>query len=223
MYVSVSSPDGPRCGQFDFAEGTIIEPIAPGITSSLIRFSVSRTNQHRCVGIKGFYPASDTYFTYCHQTAESIAGALAQLDRYVKEEGPFDGAIGFSQGASIIASYLLQQSKEHPTEPLPFQCAIFFSSARPFDTSSLTDGPVRWAEPEADRPLLRLPTAHLWGSEDSEYREGCQLLCAMCEDSQREVYIHGLGHEIPGPRAKEEVQGCVRAIRRTIEKASVDR
>lgn len=174
------------------------------------------------VEIKAFYPSGDTYFSYYGITSDSISQALSQLHRYIREEGPFDGIIGFSQGAVLISTYLIQLSQEQPDKPLPFRCAIFFSASRPFDTRLLTEGQVKWIEPSVNGPLLRLPTTHIWGTNDI-HQEEAKVLCSMCDESLRDIYIHGEGHEIPGPRAKEDVQGCVRAIRRTIEKASVDR
>jgi hypothetical protein len=46
----------------------------------------------------------------------------------IKEEGPFDGVMGFSQGTSIATSILLQHEIDSPEEPPPFKFAIFFGS-----------------------------------------------------------------------------------------------
>ncbi|PYH44101.1 DUF341 domain protein [Aspergillus saccharolyticus JOP 1030-1] len=175
--------------------------------------------------IEAFYPASDQYFAYYHAHPQSITEALSQLHRYLEEEGPFDGAIGFSQGACLIATYLIHQTQQAPSQPLPVRCAIFFSAARPFHVPSLQAGEIHWLDEPGLPPVtpLALPTAHLWGTGDAEYGDQSQQFCGMCEEGLREVHLHALGHEIPGPRAKEEVQGCVRAINRTIERAGIDR
>ncbi|PFH54900.1 hypothetical protein XA68_12409 [Ophiocordyceps unilateralis] len=144
--------------------------------------------------------------------------ALENLANYVDQEGPFDGAMGFSHGASLIATYLLQCQQTQP-----FKCAIFLSASRPYDVAALSTGVLRYADPDPDRrPLLSLPTTHIWGSRDDAYGDQCNVLVAMSDEAKRNVYIHKGGHEIPGPRAKDDVQGCVRAIRRVIERASLD-
>ncbi|KAJ5180540.1 DUF341 domain protein [Penicillium capsulatum] len=208
-----------RHHSFDFVEGTEIEPIAPDV-----RFVPALTPCPHPLEIKPYYSSRDTYYSYARPTAESHARALAQLQRYVDEEGPFDGAIGFSQGAALVSTYLIQHRQTRPGESLPFRCAIFFSASRPFDVAGLAVGILRWAAPlgSGAEPVLNLPTAHIWGTKDVQYRDESEFLRSMCNPVGRETYIHGGGHEVPGPRAKEDVQGCIRVIRRVIEKASVD-
>jgi len=82
---------------------------------------------------------------------------------------------------------------------------------------------MAWVDSNADRFRLRLPTAHIWGRKDTRYSPDSKVLWSLCEADKRELYIHGEGHEVPGARAKEDVQACLRVIRRVLEKASVDR
>ncbi|KAH6636357.1 serine hydrolase-domain-containing protein [Chaetomium tenue] len=44
----------------------------------------------------------------------------------IKEEGPFDGVIGFSQGASLALSFLLHRELHSPDLPCPFRFALLF-------------------------------------------------------------------------------------------------
>lgn len=46
----------------------------------------------------------------------------------IDDEGPFDGFIGFSQGAAVGLSFLVDWEINRPDEPLPFKWAMFFSS-----------------------------------------------------------------------------------------------
>lgn len=146
--------------------------------------------------------------------------AFAQLSQYIVEEGPFDGVIAFSQGAALVSAYLIQISNQQKFRPKPFRCAIFLSGARPYDPQALAEGRVEYFEPKGTQSTIVLPTTHIWGSRDASFREQSEALSALCDEGQREVYIHGQGHEIPGSRAHDDLQGCVRAIRRTIEKAT---
>ncbi|CAI7646617.1 unnamed protein product [Penicillium glandicola] len=184
---------------FDFVEGTRPAPMAPEI--------------------RHFYPASDEYFSYHNYTMEDMNKALNDLQTYIDEEGPFDGAIGFSQGAGLIATYLLRWSYERPGDPLPFKCAIFFSGGSPIDPMALGAGTLQWMKTSDSQ--ISLPTAHMWGAKD-HLHEDAERLFAICDDRKRTIYLHSQGHEIPSPKAKEDVQGCVRVIRRTIEKAELE-
>lgn len=44
----------------------------------------------------------------------------------IEEEGPFDGVIGFSQGASLAISFILHRELHSPGLPCPFRFAVFF-------------------------------------------------------------------------------------------------
>ncbi|KAI4146671.1 MAG: hypothetical protein LQ340_005849 [Diploschistes diacapsis] len=169
-----------------------------------------------------FYPSNDSYFQYFSPNANSLWLAISQLSAYVEQEGPFDGAIAFSQGASLVSTYLLQFTRQKPGEPLPFRCAIFFAGARPFDVIALAKGSMKHVNPAESGPLLCLPTAHVWGRDDPLRDEQSEVLWLLCSEAQRDLHVHEKGHEIPGARAKEDVQRCVRLIHRTIDKASVD-
>ena len=49
------------------------------------------------------------------------------------EEGPFDGLLGFSQGAALCASILLQRTSESRAgKGLPVQCAVFICGSLPW-------------------------------------------------------------------------------------------
>ncbi|KAL4887854.1 serine hydrolase FSH [Aspergillus ambiguus] len=63
--------------------------------------------------------------------AESIGAAHDLIEEAIDEHGPFTGVLGFSQGAAIMASYVLEHAAAHPNEPLPFRFAIFCSPTIP--------------------------------------------------------------------------------------------
>ena len=172
--------------------------------------------------IKAYYPSGDEYYQYYDmRSAESLVAALSQLERYIEEEGPFDGVLGFSQGAGLAATYLARLSRDQPSKPLPFKCAIFFCGPIPFDPQYLDDGEMRFMDPKATGPLLGLPTANIWGRNDKVWPGSSEVLWELCDVMYKNTYVHDEGHSIPGPRAKEAVEGCVRAIRRVIEQGAM--
>ena len=87
--------------------------------------------------IKGPYYSHTAGYT----TAE-LEDAAESITSYIEDLGPFDGVIGFSQGAALAISYIYQDQIEHypigkskeenPTSAAPpFKFAICFSSTVP--------------------------------------------------------------------------------------------
>ncbi|VUC29983.1 unnamed protein product [Clonostachys rosea] len=67
---------------------------------------------------------------YSHTRAydpQSMQAAIEHLEEVIEESGPFDGVLGFSQGAALTISFLHQRTDK----PLPFKFALFFSSVIP--------------------------------------------------------------------------------------------
>ncbi|KAJ5741053.1 hypothetical protein N7493_000925 [Penicillium malachiteum] len=62
--------------------------------------------------------------------------AHESLDDAFANHGPFDGVLGFSTGAALLAAYLLEKVHLDPGKPLPVQFAIFASSIPPLSADS---------------------------------------------------------------------------------------
>lgn len=52
--------------------------------------------------------------------------ALSRIDEFIRDHGPFDGVFGFSLGAALAISYMLDQQRKQA--PPPFCFAVFFST-----------------------------------------------------------------------------------------------
>ncbi|KAK3294706.1 serine hydrolase FSH [Chaetomium fimeti] len=82
-------------------------------------------------------PATDVFFTsdhltwWEHPTVDHIRRAHAFLDSYLEQHGPFDILMGFSQGCSLISSYLLYHAGVTRGGPPPFKAAIFICGGVP--------------------------------------------------------------------------------------------
>ncbi|KAK1143255.1 hypothetical protein N8T08_006955 [Aspergillus melleus] len=50
-------------------------------------------------------------FSYFDESAASILGAVVDLAQYIDSHGPFDGVIGFSQGAVLAATLIIAQTE----------------------------------------------------------------------------------------------------------------
>ncbi|KFX98940.1 hypothetical protein O988_04120 [Pseudogymnoascus sp. VKM F-3808] len=96
--------------EFDFVDAPYPSPTTPGFESLF----------------KG-----PTYTFWTKQTVECFREAHAWLRKYMAENGPYDAVCCFSQGCSLISTFLLYHAKETPNEPLPFKAAIFICGGVP--------------------------------------------------------------------------------------------
>ncbi|KAI1141435.1 serine hydrolase FSH [Hypoxylon sp. FL0543] len=153
-------------------------------------------------------PDHSFYAYYDLNDLSTLRIALDQLDDYVSTEGPFDAVLGFSAGAVLAATYILDKDRQGSKSP--FKCGIFLSSA---DTMK----EVGYLNLDAYSGLIRIPTAHIWGCKDQVAPTGGEDLARMCDSACRYTLVHGEGHEIP---RKEYLVETVHLIRKTIYLAS---
>lgn len=109
--------------------------------------------------------------------------ALARVRACVAAEGPFDGILGFSQGATM-AALLCLSSRAKP----PFRFAILCSGFSPHDP--------RYASLCEELPPANLPTLHVCGEADARVLPAKTRMLAACFASA-EVHVHAGGHAIP--------------------------
>ena len=113
---------------------------------------------------------------------------FAEVSRALREDGPFDGVLGFSQGAGMsLYTIAKQQRGELLPAGLPskLKFAVIIAGFRPRDLENraLFEG--------VD---LDTPTCHIWGEHDVlKYKsEECTR---SCRDPL--VLRHGSGHKVP--------------------------
>lgn len=65
--------------------------------------------------------------------SESIQRALDYLYETVEKEGPFDGIIGYSEGATIASTFILDEKRREVEEGRErmIKCGIFFAGWPP--------------------------------------------------------------------------------------------
>lgn len=111
-----------------------------------------------------------------------LSESLALVDATIASEGPFDGVLGFSQGATLAALLCL-------TRPTLFSFAICVAGFVPRDAA------VAGAF-ESDAPAA-IPTFHCTGETDASVPpEVCRRLAACFVDPV--VFSHPGGHVVPG-------------------------
>lgn len=92
------------------------------------------------------------------RTDKSAAHTLKYLYDIVEREGPFDGIVGYSEGATIAATLLLHEQvlhEEHGRIPT-FKCALFFGGWPPVKPT--LDGLVLADESDL---MIDIPTCHI--------------------------------------------------------------
>ncbi|KAF2649510.1 hypothetical protein K491DRAFT_610599 [Lophiostoma macrostomum CBS 122681] len=185
---------------YEFLEGIIPAPLAAELAA--------------------YYPASIKTWNYFDiASAASASQALEQLHTFIALEGPFDGVIAYSHGASFAATYIIQQATSKPFATPPFKCAIFFSAARPADPELLAKDELRFLDANTDGIKIGIPTTHVWGSNDNIHPGTWAYARDLSEARLREEVVHQEGHDIPGGKARESLLEIAKAIRRTVARA----
>ncbi|KAK2783828.1 hypothetical protein FQN52_009475 [Onygenales sp. PD_12] len=162
-------------------------------------------------------PSPPSTFTYYNPTSPpSIHRALSDLHTYLETEGPFDGLLGFSIGASLAASFIAHK----PAAELPIKCAILLSPAPLVDPLTLDQGrgSIRFLDPLVDGEVIEIPTAVVWGGEDGVLGGyGGAGVVGLCKGGKGVEYVHAGGHEVPGSGGVAGLNGAVKMIRRVID------
>lgn len=123
----------------------------------------------------------------------SVGIALEYLHNIMEDEGPFEGVIGISEGASVAATLLIEdiqackarQTRSH------FRCGIFYIGAPAW----WPDGTRAWLAEEHGQ-MIDLPTCHIIGANDV-FRIGGEELLKICDLDKALVISDPGGHRIP--------------------------
>ena len=136
------------------------------------------------------------------------------LEEIVEEEGPFEGVLGFSQGAEVAASLLLYQGQN-----VNFKFAVFIGGTQPYDVSALASGtdskPVKM-HPDTHSARIQIPTAHVMGRGDA-FREASKDFLGLCNPREVKVYDHNGAHIVP--RGQEAMEHLTAALNWVVNRA----
>ncbi|MCJ1389264.1 hypothetical protein MMC18_002120 [Xylographa bjoerkii] len=157
------------------------------------------------------FPRQAEYYAFFTDFSTTFRTALDDLEEYLQTEGPFDGVIGFSQGACLAASLMIQHARKQPPHSF-FRCAVFICGIEP---RNILDGKTYNAA--TDGELIQVPTATIYGSKDYQWVEASLALSRLCNSQSKELFDHGRAHEIP--RTSALTSGMARVIRKVIDRA----
>jgi pimeloyl-ACP methyl ester carboxylesterase len=120
--------------------------------------------------------------------------ACEWLENLIKEEGPFDGVMGFSQGSVTSVATMLRHAELHPEDPADalFRFAILFSMPNlPPDDA---DGTV------VDWGKISIPSLHICGEQDEWFEMSKFIHGNNFEKGTAKIIIHKGGHLVPKDR-----------------------
>jgi hypothetical protein len=142
--------------------------------------------------MRGMFP--EPYYSWCSMSSdkklvnyESVKQALDFVQDIIVEDGPFDGIMGFSQGAALALGLLLRYASEHPLDPAYAICkwAVLFSCVEIDREKTQLD----------DDSLLSIPSLHVYDQSDSLLGTGGSNVA--CEPGSAKLILHERGHAIP--------------------------
>ena len=150
-----------------------------------------------------------------------IQRMLTELYRTVEEEGPFYGVIGYSEGATVAATLLVDDLKRREAKVQPgssFECAIFFHGWPPL----ATEGKETLLLSDDVGELITVPTFHVIGASDP-YLVGSMALFSVCDSDTAQIFDHGKGHMVPRDAVTvKELSDRLRAFWEEIEEAKAE-
>ncbi|KAI4262760.1 MAG: hypothetical protein L6R42_002065 [Xanthoria sp. 1 TBL-2021] len=139
-----------------------------------------------------------------------LAAKYVQDFANTSDAGPFDGLLGFSEGACVAANILLDQERTSPERP--FKCAVFFNGIPP---ARAGNAGIYLAD-ECGQ-VIKTPTLHVFGARDPG-KFASLALGNLCTSDNSLVYDHGQGHEIPrAPAITKRIATLVREMVASIE------
>lgn len=142
---------------------------------------------------------------------DSAQQAMDYLYQIIEEEGPFDGIIGYSEGATVAATLILHEQMRYEIEGREptIKCALFFGGWPPLnadlnrivlaDESDLTITIPTCHVSKYSRSLVYLMINCLSitvGSLDP-YLAGSIALYNVCEPDNAYLFDHAKGHTLP--------------------------
>ncbi|CAE7452862.1 TAGLN2 [Symbiodinium natans] len=146
--------------------------------------------------LKPFGPNFTVYFerlpfANCQwETWEGFEKTLAEFKKFLKENGPFDGAMGFDMGGEFLVHVAGLATEGDPDLKEAFRFLMLFTTTAPKHLSPM--GKARIKAP------LQIPTICSWSNSDENhpYMEYEELPLFIHRDF-REVIVHHDGHKPP--------------------------
>jgi hypothetical protein len=135
------------------------------------------------------------FFRHWDGSRETVHECYEYIRDTIEEDGPFDGVVGFSQGAAAAATALLYSQHLDCSAPSLFKFAIFLCATNALDASKTTELSEEVMEAK-DVLLPPIPTVHVVGQKD-DVRAQSLALHALADEQYARLITHEGGHSIP--------------------------
>ncbi len=124
---------------------------------------------------------------------------LKFLRDYIKENGPYDGLLGFSQGAGVISALLGGDSPEQLREINHGQDLRFAVVAATFMVEDTNNNHAKFYHDHND---ISIPTCHIYGLSDTLVpKERSIKMLDFCVPEKTTIIEHEGGHQFPSKSA----------------------
>ncbi|THD00073.1 hypothetical protein EYZ11_000398 [Aspergillus tanneri] len=145
----------------------------------------------------------------------NIRSLMDRLVGILDSEGDIDGVIGYSEGAVVATSLLLEEARrqrEYGRTPR-IKFAVLICGWPPIDPVT---GQTILAD-EFDEVVITVPTCHVVGAQDP-FLDAGMALYNFWDPDQAEIFDHGGGHVIPrDAKTCQEITEVIRSLMRSVE------
>ncbi|KAB8214491.1 serine hydrolase FSH [Aspergillus novoparasiticus] len=144
-------------------------------------------------------------------STDRVQKSLDTIFQAIREDGEISGILGFSEGAAMAASVLLEEQRlqgtGHYNPRIKF--AILFSGSIPM---KIVGDRVQYAGIVEDAPIP-IPTLHVLSPTDLFQRLSAYLF-RSCDFDKAEIFVHSTGHLVP--RETESLEELKQSILRLV-------
>ncbi|KAG6321610.1 hypothetical protein E4U22_001697 [Claviceps purpurea] len=143
--------------------------------------------------------------------ATAIQNTLDRLIMVLDEDPEITGILGYSEGATVAASLILEEQRRYVEEGRArrIKSAVFFAGWPPV---RLVGDTVECLLADECDTVIDIPTCHVVGCNDP-YIDGAMALFSMCDEDSALLFDHGKGHTVPrDPRTLQELVSVVNEV-----------
>ena len=120
----------------------------------------------------------------------TISKNLQHLRQIYQEEGPFECILGYSEGASVAATFVIDLFREVGSDA-SLKCAVFINGTPPFNAEG--DDIVL---ADKNGQVIDIPTCHVMAYNDT-LRDFSVALFNLCNGDVASIIDHGKAHYLP--------------------------
>ncbi|KAK5663305.1 hypothetical protein OQA88_3733 [Cercophora sp. LCS_1] len=121
--------------------------------------------------------------------------AVNNILQYLERNPDIDGILGYSEGATLASTIVLEEIRRCEAEGRPRQIkyGVFFAGWPPIQLRSNT---VQFMLADECDSVLNVPSCHVIGCNDP-YVHGSMALFSLCDEDTAVLFDHGGGHTLP--------------------------